>query len=64
MIVKEVLNEELLTLAEVKEILSKITEERREKGLRLDTDFENPCIMLISSQKPVGKSQENLLTNC
>ncbi len=32
MIVKEVLNEELLTLAEVKDKLTAIAEERREKG--------------------------------
>jgi len=35
MIVKEVLNEELLTLAEVKDILSGIADERREQGLEV-----------------------------
>jgi len=39
MIVKEVLNEELLTLAEVKEILSDIAEERRERDLELAYEF-------------------------
>ena len=35
MIVKEVLNEELLTLAEVKEMLSEIADERRERDLEV-----------------------------
>jgi DNA-directed RNA polymerase subunit F len=39
MIVKEVINEELLTLAEVKEILIKIAEERREQGLEVGYGF-------------------------
>lgn len=39
MIVKEVLNEELLTLAEVKEILSEIAEERRERDLEVGYEF-------------------------
>jgi DNA-directed RNA polymerase subunit F len=39
MIVKEVLNEELLTLAEVKEILSRIAEERREQGIEVGYGF-------------------------
>jgi len=39
MIVKEVLSEELLTLAEVKELLSKIAEERREQGLEVGYGF-------------------------
>ena len=39
MIVKEVISEELLTLAEVKEILSGIVEERREQGLEVGYGF-------------------------
>lgn len=39
MIVKEVLNEELLTLAEVKDILSGIADERREQGLEVAYSF-------------------------
>jgi DNA-directed RNA polymerase subunit F len=39
MIVKEVLNEELLTLAEVKEILTGIAEERRERDLEIGYEF-------------------------
>jgi len=39
MIVKEVISEELLTLAEVKEILSRIVEERREQGLEVGYGF-------------------------
>ncbi len=39
MIVKEVLNEELLTLAEVKDILSGIADERREQGLEVTYNF-------------------------
>jgi DNA-directed RNA polymerase subunit F len=39
MIVKEVLSEELLTLAEVKELLINIAEERRERGLEVGYGF-------------------------
>lgn len=39
MIVKEVLNEELLTLAEVKEMLSEIADERRERNLEVAYEF-------------------------
>jgi len=39
MIVKEVISEELLTLAEIKEILSRIVEERREQGLEVGYGF-------------------------
>jgi len=39
MIVKEILSEELLTLAEVRELLSKIAEERREKGIEVGYGF-------------------------
>ncbi|MCQ1535331.1 RNA polymerase Rpb4 family protein [Methanosarcina sp. KYL-1] len=39
MIVKEVLNEELLTLAEVKEILTRIAEERRERDMEVAYEF-------------------------
>lgn len=39
MIVKEVLNEELLTLAEVKDKLTAIAEERREKGIEVSYSF-------------------------
>ena len=39
MIVKEVINEDLLTLAEVKEMLSEIAEERRERGLEVGYEF-------------------------
>jgi DNA-directed RNA polymerase subunit F len=39
MIVKEVLNEELLTLAEVKEMLFKIADERREQGIEVGYGF-------------------------
>ena len=39
MIVKEVLNEELLTLAEGKDILTAIAEERREKGIEVSYSF-------------------------
>jgi DNA-directed RNA polymerase subunit F len=39
MIVKEVLSEELLTLAEVRELLINIAEERRERGLEVEYGF-------------------------
>ncbi|HOA69416.1 MAG TPA: RNA polymerase Rpb4 family protein [Methanosarcina thermophila] len=39
MIVKEVLSEELLTLAEVKELLTKIADERWEQGLEIGYSF-------------------------
>lgn len=39
MIVKNVLSEELLTLAEVKELLTEIMEERRERDLEVGYEF-------------------------
>ena len=58
MIVKEVLSEELLTLAEVKELLTKIADERREQGLEIGYSFRKPCIMLNCFQNQRGKSRE------
>jgi DNA-directed RNA polymerase subunit F len=59
MIVKEVLNEELLTLAEVKEILSDIAEERRERDLELAYEFRKALhhAELFAKASP-GKSRE------
>ena len=64
MIVKEVLNEELLTLAEVKEILSKIAEERKEQGTEVAYGFRKALHHADQFSKIRGKNQENLLINC
>ena len=51
MIVKEVLNEELLTLAEVKDKLTAIAEERREKGIEVSYSFNK--LLELEKMKPV-----------
>lgn len=61
MIVKEVLNEELLTLAEVKEILSKITEERREQGIEVGYRFRKAMHHAEQFSKINGEKSRELV---
>ncbi len=61
MIVKEVLNEELLTLAEVKEILSKITEERREQGIEVGYGFRKALHHADKFSKTSGEKSRELV---
>jgi len=61
MIVKEVLNEELLTLAEVKEILSKITEERKEQGIEVGYGFRKSLHHADQFSKISGKKSRELV---
>jgi len=61
MIVKEVLNEELLTLAEVKEILSNITEERKEQGLEIGYGFRKALHHASQFSKINGEKSRELV---
>jgi len=61
MIVKEVLNEELLTLAEVKEILFKIAEERREQGLEVGYGFRKALHHADQFSKISGEKSRELV---
>jgi DNA-directed RNA polymerase subunit F len=61
MIVKEVLNEELLTLAEVKDILSKIAEERREKGIEVGYSFRKALNHADQFSKTKGEKSRELV---
>lgn len=61
MIVKEVLNEELLTLAEVKEMLSKIAEERREQGLEVGYGFRKALHHADQFSKISGEKSRELV---
>ena len=61
MIVKEVLNEELLTLAEVKEILSKIAEERKEQGTEVVYVFRKALHHADQFSKISGKKSRELV---
>ena len=61
MIVKEVLNEELLTLAEVKEILSKIAEERREQGTEVVYGFRKALHHADQFSKISGEKSRELV---
>ncbi|MDI9395989.1 MAG: RNA polymerase Rpb4 family protein [Euryarchaeota archaeon] len=61
MIVKEVLNEELLTLAEVKDILSGIAEERREKGLEVEYNFRKALYHAEQFSKISGEKSRELV---
>ena len=61
MIVKEVLNEELLTLAEVKDILSNIAEERREKGLEIGYGFRKALHHADQFSKISGEKSRELV---
>ena len=61
MIVKEVINEELLTLAEVKEILSKIAEERREQGIEVGYGFRKALHHADQFSKISGKKSRELV---
>lgn len=61
MIVKEVLNEELLTLAEVKDILSGIAEERREQGLEVSYSFRKALHHAEQFSKISGKRSRELV---
>ncbi len=61
MIVKEVLNEELLTLAEVKDILSGIAEERREQGLEVSYSFRKALRHAEQFSKISGKKSRELV---
>ena len=61
MIVKEVLNEELLTLAEVKEILSNIAEERRNQGLEVGYGFRKALHHADQFSKISGKKSRELV---
>lgn len=59
MIVKEVLNEELLTLAEVKEMLFKIMEERREQDHEVGYEFRKALTHAdLFSKTSAEKSRE------
>lgn len=61
MIVKEVLNEELLTLAEVKEILSRIAEERREQGIEVGYVFRKALQHADQFSKINGEKSRELV---
>ena len=61
MIVKEVLNEELLTLAEVKEILSNIAEERKEQGLEIGYGFRKALHHAAQFSKINGEKSRELV---
>ncbi len=62
MIVKEVINEELLTLAEVKEILIKIAEERREQGLEVGYGFRKALHHADQFSKISGERSRELVS--
>jgi DNA-directed RNA polymerase subunit F len=61
MIVKEVVSEELLTLAEVKEILSKIAEERREQDIEIAYGFRKALNHADQFSKTSGKKSRELV---
>lgn len=61
MIVKEVLSEELLTLAEVRELLTKIAEERREKGLEVGYGFRKSLHHAEQFSKISGEKSRELV---
>lgn len=61
MIVKEVLNEELLTLAEVRELLTRIAEERREQGLEVGYGFRKALHHAEQFSKISGKKSRELV---
>jgi DNA-directed RNA polymerase subunit F len=61
MIVKEVLSEELLTLAEVKEILFKIAEERREQGIEVGYGFRKALRHADQFSKISGEKSRELI---
>ncbi|HWR26060.1 MAG TPA: RNA polymerase Rpb4 family protein [Methanosarcina sp.] len=61
MIVKEVISEELLTLAEVKEILSGIAEERREQGLEIAYGFRKALHHAEQFSKTSGTKSRELV---
>jgi DNA-directed RNA polymerase subunit F len=61
MIVKEVLSEELLTLAEVKEILLKIAEERRELGIEVGYGFRKALRHADQFSKISGERSRELI---
>lgn len=62
MIVKEVLNEELLTLAEVKEMLFKIADERREKGIEVGYGFRKALHHADQFAKISGEKSRELVS--
>lgn len=61
MIVKEVVSEELLTLAEVKEILSRIAEERRDQGLEIGYGFRKALHHADQFSKVSGEKSRELI---
>ena len=61
MIVKEVLSEELLTLAEVRELLSNIAEERRGKGLEVGYGFRKALHHAEQFAKISGEESRELI---
>ncbi len=61
MIVKEVISEELLTLAEVKEVLSRIAEERREQGLEVEYGFRKALRHADQFSKISGEKSRELI---
>ena len=61
MIVKEVLSEELLTLAEVRELLSRIAEERREQGLEVGYGFRKALRHAEQFSKISGEKSRELV---
>jgi DNA-directed RNA polymerase subunit F len=61
MIVKEVLSEDLLTLAEVRELLTRIAEERREKGLEVGYGFRKALRHAEQFSKISGEKSRELV---
>ena len=61
MIVKEVLSEELLTLAEVRELLTKIADERREQGLEIGYSFRKALRHAEQFSKISGEKSRELV---
>jgi DNA-directed RNA polymerase subunit F len=61
MIVKEVLSEELLTLAEVKETLSKIAEERRAQDIEVGYGFRKALNHADQFSKTSGEKSRELV---
>ena len=61
MIIKEVLSEELLTLAEVKEILSRIVEERKEQEIEIGYGFRKALHHADQFSKTSGENSRELV---
>jgi DNA-directed RNA polymerase subunit F len=61
MIVKEVISEELLTLAEVRELLTRIADERREQGLEVGYGFRKALHHAEQFSKISGEKSRELV---